>query len=257
MPPAGPAAVVRPPYTRLAADYDGALGRESFLHTRRAFEHLVRRHGVRFSSAADVGCGTGLFARYLRAAWGVPTIGVDRAPAMLARAAASCPDGDVLWLCQDLRRLRLPAPVDLVTANFDTINHLRTPRDLEAALRAIAANLRPGGHLLFDAVTTCRPLGGRRRFVRRYRTRTARLVQHVTWTPARRALSVLLVHQSRASRPLELEVHEERAWAPDELAGALRRAGFLVRAVHDAITLRAATRCPPRLLVLAQRLPAL
>jgi hypothetical protein len=49
------------PYTELAAMYDATLGVPIFVGTRRAFEELVRRYGIHFRSAADIGCGTGLF----------------------------------------------------------------------------------------------------------------------------------------------------------------------------------------------------
>jgi hypothetical protein len=41
------------------------IGLPAFRHMRWAFETLARRHSLRFRSAADIGCGTGLFARYL------------------------------------------------------------------------------------------------------------------------------------------------------------------------------------------------
>jgi predicted TPR repeat methyltransferase len=53
------------PYTELAAMYDATLGVPFFVGARKAFEELVRRYGINFRSAADIGCGTGLFARYL------------------------------------------------------------------------------------------------------------------------------------------------------------------------------------------------
>jgi predicted TPR repeat methyltransferase len=53
------------PYSELAATYDATLGVPIFVGTRRAFEELVIRYGIDFRSAADIGCGTGLFARYL------------------------------------------------------------------------------------------------------------------------------------------------------------------------------------------------
>ncbi len=57
--------LTRAPYSELAPFYDAALGRESFADARRAFELLASGHRIRFRSAADIGCGTGLFACYL------------------------------------------------------------------------------------------------------------------------------------------------------------------------------------------------
>jgi len=111
------------PYSRLASTYDAALGIQGFFRIRSGFEYLVRRYGVRFASAADVGCGTGIFARYLRCCWGVPVFAVDRSAEMLCRAKRALRDTDVHVFRQDVRCLHLPNPVDLVTANFDMVNH--------------------------------------------------------------------------------------------------------------------------------------
>ena len=109
------------PYSQLAPAYDSALGIPNFIGTRAAFERLVRRYDIRFRSAADIGCGTGLFACYLSQCWGVPVFGVDRSPEMLAVATRNCTSSNVCLLQQDIRCLRLPCPVDLITANFDTM----------------------------------------------------------------------------------------------------------------------------------------
>ena len=74
------------PYSRLAPEYDVAIGFRSFTGTRAAFERLIRRYAIPFDSAADIGCGTGLFASYLNQCWGVPVFAVDRSPDMLAVA---------------------------------------------------------------------------------------------------------------------------------------------------------------------------
>src|SRR4030095_8338141 len=103
------------PYSELAPRYDTALGISNFIGTRAAFEALVRRYGIQFRSAADVGCGTGLFACYLSRCWGVPVFAVDRSPEMLRVAVRNCPDLNVCFLQQDIRCLRLPCVVDLIT----------------------------------------------------------------------------------------------------------------------------------------------
>jgi hypothetical protein len=53
------------PFGSLAKAYDETIGLPAFCHIRWAFETLARRHGLRYCSAADIGCGSGLFARYL------------------------------------------------------------------------------------------------------------------------------------------------------------------------------------------------
>jgi SAM-dependent methyltransferase len=243
------------PYSELASAYDVALGIPNFIGTRAAFERLVRRHDIQFHSAADVGCGTGLFACYLSQCWGVPVFGVDRSPEMLAVATRNCPKPNVCFLQQDIRCLRLPCPVDLITANFDTMNHLLTGPDLQLALRRIWENLRPGGHFIFDLITPCQPLGGGRNYSRRLRTRHCDARQHIRWNPWQRILSIFVVMDSRSSKVSTLEAHRERAYSPVEVSRWLMDAGFIIRGIHDAVTLRIATGCPPRILVIARKKP--
>ena len=172
------------PYSVLARDYDCAMGLDHFRRVRALFEHLVRELGLHFSSAADVGCGTGLFARHLRRRWRVPVFAVDRSPAMLRVAKRNCCGTGVHLLQQDLRLLRLPIPVDLITANFDTVNHLVAREDLARALRCIADNLRPGGHFIFDFLTHCQGLAGSQPLLLRHRGVDGEAQQWIRWDPA-------------------------------------------------------------------------
>jgi SAM-dependent methyltransferase len=241
------------PYSRIAAVYDRSVGLPFFLRARRAFETLVPRYGIRFCSAADIGCGTGLFACYLNRCWGVPVYAVDRSPEMLRQAQRNCPGSGVCFLQQDIRCLHLPAPVDMVTANFDTLNHLVTPDDLRLAFRRVAANLRLCGHFYFDIVTPCQPLGGHRLFVRDFRTPGWCFKQLIRWESARRLMRLQVVHRQAGCCWPAIERFAERAYSAGEIATGLLAAGFVIRGVHDEGTLRVATRCGPRIIVLAQR----
>jgi SAM-dependent methyltransferase len=243
------------PYSELAPAYDAALGISNFIGTRAAFERLVRQYDIRFRSAADVGCGTGLFASYLSECWGVPVFGVDRSPEMLAVATRNCVSSNVCLLLQDIRRLRLPCPVDLITANFDTMNHLLTEFDLRLAFRRIWENLRPGGHFIFDLMTPCQPLAGAQTYTRRLGSGSRKAAQHIRWNPWQRILSIFVVMDSPSSKVSTLEAHRERAYSPAEVGRWLMDGGFLIRAVHDAATLRIATGCPQRIIVVARKKP--
>jgi SAM-dependent methyltransferase len=244
------------PYTELAAMYDATLGVPFFVGTRRAFEELVRRYGINFRSAADLGCGTGLFARYLSRRWGVPTLAVDRSPAMLAIAMRNCTGCEVGLLQQDIRCLQLPQPVDLVTANFDTLNYLLSGPDLRQTFRRIYVNLRPGGYFIFDLITPCQPQNS-------YLVRMKRLPgsafeprQQIQWDGLRRVLFTTIVFQKPGSFALVSECHVERAYSPLQVARWLEAAGFLIRDILDARTLRMANECPARIVVVAQKRPA-
>lgn len=240
------------PYSKLAPNYDATVGMPFFVRTRRAFEQLVKRYGIAFRTVADIGCGTGLFARYLNRSWGVPVIGVDISGDMLRIAVRNCRGLKVCLLRQDIRSLRLPRPVDLVTCNFDTLNHLVGDGDLLRTFRSVASNINPGGHFLFDMVMDCQPLGKARRYVRRFSSARRIVKQHISWQPAKKLLSIVVSIRSRDSAPI-LEHYRERAYSASEIGRALLDAGFVIRGIHDADTLAMPRRCPPRIIVVARK----
>jgi SAM-dependent methyltransferase len=175
---------------------------------------------------------------------------VDISPEMLRVAQRNCLGANVRLLRQDIRCLRLPGPVDLVTSNFDALNHLTGEGDLRVAFRRVAKNLRPGGHFYFDLVTPCRPLGG---YARRMNAAGKQVIQRIRWDGARRTISVFVaIHSIDTPRPV-LEVHRERVYSFAEVGRWLIDEGFIIRGVHDASTLRAATGCPARIIVVAQK----
>lgn len=241
------------PYSLLADAYDDIVGRNFFALMRDAFERIVVRHRIGFSSAADLGCGTGLFARYLNALWRVPVFGVDRSPAMLRVASANCRGTGVRLLKQDIRRLALPRRVDLVTANFDTVNHLAGDGDLPELVRRVHAHLRPGGHFIFDFITPCNPPAGTFVHHRRSPDGMQQVVQRIRWVPARRLLLYRILFRDRSRGERRVEHHCERAYTPREVADWLMNAGFVLRDVIDASTLRRAIACPTRVIVVAQK----
>ena len=247
------ALVVRP-YSQFAATYDRTLGIRVFLRIRRTFETLVKHYGIKFRSAADLGCGTGLFACYLSRSRGIPVFAVDLSREMLRAAVRNCDGLNVRFLQQDIRCLRLPYPVDLLTANFDTLNHLVRDSDLQMAFRRIHENLQPDGHLYFDLVTPCQPLGGGRSYMRRLRTTSPQVIQQIRWDPRRKILSIFVVLHSPGSPPSTVEVLRERAYSLSEVGRWLMEAGFVIRGVHDEATLSAADGCPARIIVVVEKL---
>ena len=241
------------PYSHLAPNYDATVGIPFFRRTRRAFEKLIRRYGITFRTVAEIGCGTGLFARYLNRSWNVPVIGVDTSPDMLRIAARNCRRVRVCLLRQDIRALRLPHPVDLITCNFDTLNHLFKDGDLTGTFRSVQANLNTGGHFIFDILLQCGPQGQVHRYGVRYQRAQRQVTQHIRWDPTRRQVSILVSVRSRSTPRRILEADRERAYSPAEIGKALLEAGFVIRGVHDATTLRMASRCAPRIVVVARK----
>ncbi|HTL53760.1 MAG TPA: class I SAM-dependent methyltransferase [Planctomycetota bacterium] len=183
---------VTAPYAVLAPFYDALLGhfRGRFEAVRDGVLGTSSAPGPARPGApgifCDLGCGTGTSCLQM-AFRGWQSHGVDLSPAMLEAARAKlarvqeAPPAILSWLATaDHRRLRrmsardaqatlrpltaefhqagftdfrLPAPADFMTCLFDSLNHLPNTCDLTPALKAVHANLRPGGLLLCDLNT--------------------------------------------------------------------------------------------------------
>ena len=219
------------PYGALSVIYDELLGYRFFTELQRTFQWMIRRYGVRFDSVVDVACGTGTFVKYLRDIGAQPVYGVDCSPTMLRRAVRKNAGNGARFLLQDLRALRLPRPVDLLTCNFDSLNYLRTAADLRGAFRRFAENLSPDGHAIFDFVTERSTEQGPRLIIERAVGQGGSVIRITRRDPVRR-LQVAHFYLRRAESVL-CETHVQRAYPIGEVVAALDGSGLRLSAVHD------------------------
>lgn len=136
---------------RQAMYYDIALRRDV---TRESdFIAAIHEHhrNLPLRSVLDLACGPGYHARAL-ARQGIAATGLDLRPEMLRFAAdqAAAEATPVEWLAADMREFRLKAPVDMAICMFDGIDCLLGNDDIVRHLRAVAANLVPGGLYLIE-----------------------------------------------------------------------------------------------------------
>ncbi len=138
------------PYHWLALYYDRVftyhLGWAAAAHNK-ILEPILPK----IKSACDLACGTGTTALELTAK-GIRVCGVDASPDMCRVAREKARKARVTLPISrgDMRHFRLPAPVDLVTCEYDAVNHVPRRSDLALVARAVARALRPGGYFCFD-----------------------------------------------------------------------------------------------------------
>jgi len=222
-------------YTKLAEHYDDVFvfanpWREEA--RRRVLGRILERAG----SCCDLACGTGSTAVEL-ARRGLKVYAVDLSPSMceLARAKASRDCVQVEVIQADMRRFRLPEKVDVITCEFDAINHVPRKSDLALVAKAAARALKPGGHFYFDVNTHL----------------AFEEVWPLTWFVERPGL-VLVMHgdydarSGKAWTTAEFFIrdgdlwrrHRERVeevcWTPAEIREALTGAGFTRITARDA-----------------------
>ena len=101
----------------------------------------------------ELAVGTGRIAIPIAQA-GIPVIGVDSSPEMLAVARAGAQDAGVSELVDlrvgDLREPPVTERVPLVVCPFRSLLHLETEDEKLRALRAARSLLEPGGRFVFD-----------------------------------------------------------------------------------------------------------
>lgn len=141
-------------YRRYAEAYAKAGQGRFSLHLVPWVTAVFERFRATPRTLVDVACGAGEFAIAMSRN-GLAVTGVDQSPEMLAmaRRSAEASSASVTFLEQDMRHLRLPTPVDVATCLYDSLNYLVDEAELQHALAAIAAALRPAGLLLFDMNT--------------------------------------------------------------------------------------------------------
>lgn len=128
-----------------------AVGRDFAKEVDFLAERCQRLTGRPLRRLAELACGPGYHAREA-ARRGIAAIGVDLSADMIAyaRAQAEAEGLEATWIEEDIRRFRLPEPVDLVVTPFDGIDVLLTNEEIVAHFRAVAAALRPGGLYVVD-----------------------------------------------------------------------------------------------------------
>lgn len=142
-------AIVKP-YRWLAQYYDEIFSSYRF-PMDAARERLLSRIMPGVGAACDLACGTGTTALNL-ARTGITMYAVDLSPLMcrLTREKAKRAGLRIRVVQADMRDFRLPEAVDLITCEFDALNHVPRKADLWKVARAAARALRAGGHFFFD-----------------------------------------------------------------------------------------------------------
>lgn len=136
-------------YRWLAKYYDYLF--EMQLPLEKARNRILRSILPHVESACDLACGTGGLAVRL-ASRGIKTFGVDLSPDMcrIARLKARRAGLPIKIQQSDMRTFTLPQQVDLITCEFDALNHIPRKSDLRRVLKAVSRALCPGGHFAFD-----------------------------------------------------------------------------------------------------------
>jgi SAM-dependent methyltransferase len=183
-------------------------------------------------SFLDLGCGTGSLLLALQAAHpGWRLAGLDISAAMLEQARGKPGAAAITWLAAPFERAPALGRFAAAGCFYDAFNHLPDVDALERALAGAAAALEPGGLLCFD-VNNRDGYQAWWRHNERFAGPGWELVVETSFDAgAGRGRGRGRVRWDRDRHPAtEIDLYE-RCFSPEEIAGALARAGFaLVRA---------------------------
>lgn len=136
-------------YTDLSGYYDLMCSdidyREQSQHVRRLHQ-LFGNDGKRY---LDMACGTGPHIRHF-IDFGYSASGVDINQPMLDIAQHRCPEA--IFFQQDMSKLEVDAPLDLISCFLYSIHYNQTIAKLQECIASVHAALKPGGMFCFNAV---------------------------------------------------------------------------------------------------------
>jgi SAM-dependent methyltransferase len=140
-------------YEAIAPVYDDFTAHHNYEAWIAMLLELAAENGLRTgaSRALDVACGTGKsFTPLLDRGWEVT--GCDISASMVALAREKIGDRVPIEIV-DMREMPVLGSFDIAFCIDDAINYLHSAEELTAALRGVAANLKPDGLLIFDSNT--------------------------------------------------------------------------------------------------------
>lgn len=189
----------------------------------------------------ECACGTGANAiRLYRLGYHVT--GSDVSPEMLMEArnnAFKAGAKRIIFICEDMRKLKIHRPVDAILSVCDGVNYLTKLKDVESFFVHAADSLKPGGLLLFDVSSAfkLRKILGTNTFTEE--TGDYAYIWKNNYDPKTKLCEMELTCFVKRGEQYDrfAEKHIQRAYSVEELKRALDRAGFIDVRVYDAFTL--------------------
>lgn len=226
-------------YDSIAGEYDEIVdgaGRSQAAGSFAAW--LAGSHGV--GRALDVACGTGLHARAL-AERGVGVVAADASAAMLREAKAKSVEagGSIEWLHSPMETVSQAAtgPFDAIVCLGNSLPHLLTDAQLQAAIRGFRALLAPAGVAVVQILNYDRILDRRERIVGVTRHGDTEYVRFYDFLPARIRFNILELKWRDDQCEHTLHQTELRPYRARQLSDAFSDAGFQRPALYGGMAL--------------------
>jgi SAM-dependent methyltransferase len=134
-------------YDPFAWLYTTYWGEEFHKQSLAVLDRLILGRLPRRAAVLDLCCGDGRLSQQLTRR-GFTVMGLDGSDRMLAYAKQRAPKAE--FILADARQFHLPERFDAVVSTFDSLNHVREAKELEAVFRNVFACLKTPGLFGFD-----------------------------------------------------------------------------------------------------------
>ena len=199
---------------------------------------FLKEHGAH--DIMDCACGTGANAIRLYHL-GYHVTGNDISPEMLMEARNNAfrqGAKGIIFICEDMRRLRIHKPIDAILCVCDGVNYLTSMQDVESFFLHASSCLKSGGLLLFDVSSPYkfRRILGTNTFTEE--TDAYAYIWKNNYDPKSRLCEMTLTGFVKNGDLYDrfTESHIQRAHTIAELRDALKKAGFAAVRSYQAFT---------------------
>ena len=224
-------------YGSFAAFYDALTDDVDYAAWADYLLAAVTRHGGCSDTVLDLCCGSGSLSLEL-VERGCDVIGVDGSADMLAIAREKAAEigENILFLCQDMRRLDLYGTVDTAVCMLDSFSHILHTDDLREIFRRLGLFIAPDGLLIFDVNTPYKHAHvlGDNAFVFEREEFLCAWRNH--YIPATHEVEMALdffLEEEDGTYSRYTDTVRERAYSLQTWKGLLTEAGFDLLAVYD------------------------
>ncbi len=229
-------------YSRFAQYYDVLTQNIDYTAMAQKYDDLIFRNGGKKGILLDLGCGTGSVCIAM-SRFGYDVIGVDKSQEMLTFALDKKFESgvNVQFLHQDMTKLDMYGTIDATISTLDSLNHLASIEQLEAAVKSVSLFTNPDGLFIFDVNTPYKHKNilANNTFV--YDTEYVYCVWQNTYSRVHNTVRMDLDFFEKCNYEnayiRSSESFCEIAWETDEIQSVLKDAGFKVIELLDFDTL--------------------
>ncbi len=226
-------------YGNFAQFYDSLMYDVDYKKRTAYLLRLFSKYGKKPTLLLDVACGTGGFSNCF-AKQGVEVIGVDMSQEMLslAREKSAEEGNDILYLCQKAEELDLYGTVDGVICCLDSLNHITDYKEFCKALKKVSLFLEEQCLFIFDINTEYKhkEILGDNVFV------IENDAVYCVWANKFREkyckvdISLDFFVEQNGVYHRFSEEFSERAYTPEEISAALKKAGLEIVEIFEDMT---------------------